>query len=179
MSETVTTTIIATVAASAISSYVSINYNTRKNRKTYSGYGLAVTEALLEEARNCLGWLKNEQNLSAPPEYLPSWRAWSGMSTISDEVLERIRAIDLPATNVSGFYPKDVRSHCKNFFENMPTTYIARVEKARIRYSKGEDWMAELLYVKNGFTEPTIGVIEMLESIHDGLRKNQKRWWPR
>jgi hypothetical protein len=142
------------------------------NRRKYSRLGVAVIESLLEEVTNGVRILESfHKTREATSQLLPR-RSWSGMNTISDEVLLRIIEV---SKNIKpkGFHPREIRIHCKNYFEHMTFSWDY------VSYTKA-DWQK----VANGFidegkyVEAAQNVKFMLVQTKELLERNSNKWFP-
>jgi len=116
-----------------------------KHKRNYSKLGVVIMDSLLEEVRTGLDIIKNNQ-CGPPPK-----NSWDGMKTIPDEVMLIIFDFPEKIKQKSKFNCKDIRSHCKNYFEHIT-----------------EDWNKNIQYYQ-GETEE---VKKMLEQTKSLLEKN-------
>ena len=159
-----------------------------RKRRMYSRLGAVIIESLLEEVRTGIRLMRdtlaaiNEPSALEPPAGLLPNRSWSGMSTIPDEALLRI--VETSAgREFEGLPPREIRSHCKNYFTHMAENYMNILSQARDLSSKGQDWRYNLrnLLVGSGepYLEAALSVERMLEDTHLLLEKNSRRRLPK
>lgn len=154
-----------------------------RKRKLASKVGFAVLDALLDDVSTGLGLMRetvaaiDDPISSGPPQgYLPH-ESWSGMSTVSDEVLLRVIEVSRERPFKS-FDPRKLRSHCKNYFVHIRENYGHALDRA---LAAGGNWRAELEpYVRapRKYVEAAEGVAAMLEEARDRLDANSRRWRP-
>lgn len=152
-----------------------------RKRRSYSRLGEAIIDSLIEEVRSgqrtlkaCFEYLASPNN-NPPVNALPR-RSWSGMNTIPDDVLLRIIEISEGKTT-RGFPAREIRIHCKNYFEYITSTWDIVVEKFRT----AQNWVpeAQQLLSKARLHEAAEGVLQMLEDTKTLLAKNAKSLKPR
>ena len=99
-------------------SYVAVSKlgDWKKNR-LYSRLGVSIMDLLLEEVRTGIGILQDLSNNIFKCETLPT-ACWTGVTTISDDLLVRILALDKHAKQAT-FHSSNIRIECKNYFEHM------------------------------------------------------------
>jgi hypothetical protein len=159
-----------------------------RKRRMYSKLGIVIVESLLEELRTGKKLMQdalsaiNDPHTQAPPRGLLPNRSWSGMSTIPDEVLLRI--VEAASGNKSrGLPPREIRSHCKNFFTHMNDNYQNALNGALARAARNEDWRTELKILLVGSGEPYLeaaaSVEQMLEETRLLLERNSRRFMPK
>ncbi len=159
-----------------------------KKRKDYSRLGIAVIDSFLEEVRTGINIMASaidaaeNNNLSALPGGLLPNKSWSGMTTISDDVLLRIIATSSKGEYV-GLHPRDCRIHCKNYFEHMNKNYGGVITTALNLAQEEEDWqvpIVNLLSDEGGhYLQATRRVEQMLVEIRDLLDKNVRSFFPK
>lgn len=143
------------------------------NRRKQSKLGVAIIDVLMEEVKT--GFLimdQCERTQKIPDANLPK-AGWSGVNTISDEVLLRIIETSENVVPAS-FPPKDIRIHCKNYFEHMTVTWN--------RLTLGDIFsinIANGLIHESNFKNSTDGVYKMLEQARGLLLVNSKKWFPK
>jgi hypothetical protein len=159
-----------------------------RKRRMYSKLGVVIIESLLEELRTGLRTMKqalsavNDPQAKTPPRGLLPNKSWSGMSTIPDEVLLRIveASTGLKST---GLPPREIRSHCKNFFTHMSENYQEALGRAFACAASDKDWRTELkgLLVGPGepYIEAAVSVERLLEDTRLLLMKNSRRLIPK
>lgn len=141
-------------------------YDDYVKRRQYSILGIAIIDSLLEEVQSGLAILQNQQELLLPV------KSWDGMSTIPDDVLLRIIAT---SKNVQPrhFPPKEIRIHCKNYFEHMSASW-----KNALSSNFRQDDMQRLV-TDGHFDQAAQGVITMLNQCKEFLELNAKRIFPK
>jgi len=137
-----------------------------EKKRNYSRLGVAIIEALLEEVENGIKTLDGaKQSGKVSANTLPR-KSWSGMSTIPDEVLLRILEVSKNVTPKS-FQPKEIRIHCKNYFDHMTPTWDDVILK-KLKPSQCLDT----------YIEATNGVLAMLKQTKELLSENSNKWFP-
>jgi hypothetical protein len=116
-----------------------------------------------------------------PIPLLPT-KSWSGMQTISDQVLLRIIAVSKNVV-VRSFHPSTVRNVCKDYFDHMCANYNAIVNKITPGMGQ-QNLRAQFSRLLGGapqgqYPAVTQQVIEMLEQTRELLDQNSKRWFPK
>lgn len=141
--------------------------NTRRRR--YSILGVAIMESLLEEVNHGITIMKNRQRTLLPV------KSWYGVKTVSNDVLLRIIAVSMNITK-KGFPPREIRIHCKNYFEHMSV----RWENA-VKISQGDNGAIINNLVDNcNFVQAAEGVRDMLVQCKELLDNNaKKRFFPK
>ena len=133
-------------------------------RRQYSILGVAVMESLLEEVKNGIDIMNNLRSATLPV------KSWDGTKTVSDDVLLRIIAVS-EYIRPSGFPPREIRIHCKNYFEHMSTNWEGAVKQGRAAMHN---------LVNNGqYVQAADGVKTMLIECKDLLEENSKRMFPK
>lgn len=152
-------------------------FSNRKKKKDVKTLGVAVLDSLLEEVNT--GIIILEQALKAAkedetnilPMTSPPRKSWNGMSTIPDEVL--IEIINNSQTKkYDGFHPKDVRIHCKNYFEHIMVNYDAAFKSSFSLIGKNRSWYNPIIQtVENGGSsiDAVRGVKKLLEDCKELL----------
>ena len=162
----------------AFIAYIFINkLDEWKRNQKYSRLGISILESILEEVRTGLRIMKDLLNDKAKDEFLPR-ACWNELPTISDEVLLRI--IEVSRDNkFSPYHPKDIRIHCKNYFEHI----VGNVNKGLqlIVDNKIELKIIKAKYFTGDSENPsyifcTEEVIKMLENSITLLQVNEKRF---
>ena len=122
------------IIVALITYYLLKKYDEYKIKKNTSLLGVLIIESIIEEVNAGLTLMKTVINKSIPLSQIPLLpdKSWTGMSTIPDEVLLRIIET---SKNISpiGFHPRQIRSHCKNYFYNITSHWKANI-------SSGENW---------------------------------------
>jgi len=156
-----------------------------KDRQNNCKLGVAIIDSLLEEIRTglCLmtsAFEQAQQPMSSPPSMLVPVASWSGMTTLPNEVLLRVIAVSQGLPNCH-FHPSRIRSHCKNYFDHMCTTYNEQVKHV----GTNPDWRVEFLpllgdeHGKGPYLMATQSVIKLLEQTKELLNTNSKKWFPK
>ena len=159
-----------------------------QKRRMYSKLGVAIIESLQEEIDNGITQMTNaliaaqDNSASAPPPALLPNKSWTGMSTISDDVLLRI--IETSAKDqFNGFPPRQCRIHCKNYFEHMCRNYEQTITQALYLAQQGQDWRSPLraLLADNmgRYIQSARAVYRMLEHSKQLMGKNAKAVFPK
>lgn len=159
-----------------------------RKRKMYSRLGAVIIESLQEEMRTGIKLMRttlaatNDPSASGPPVGLLPNRSWSGMSTIPDEVLLRIVETSV-GIEFEGLPPREIRSHCKNYFTHMAENYQHLLSQALNLANQGKDWRTNLRNLLVGPGEPyldaALSVDQMLEDARLLLEKNSRRRIPK
>ena len=154
-----------------------------KKRRQFSLLGVAIIDTLLEEVlagtKQMNLAFKATQTLGEPvPNRLPT-SSWNGMHTIPDEVLLRIIAASDSASTI-GLHPRSIRTHCKNYFAQICTTYNSVLESP----DASGHWRTGLVHLlsdlpQGGYISAANEVVAMLEATKSLLSKNAKRWLPK
>ncbi|MFZ5552576.1 MAG: hypothetical protein ACOZCO_05640 [Bacteroidota bacterium] len=157
----------APFAVAAISYYLFGLRDEYKNRRNYSRLGVEQISTLIEEVETGLKLIKEtlDPNHHVFPNPLPR-KSWSGISTIQDQVLLRILAVCADKPD-KGFPSREIRIHCKNYFEHIVTNWDAVIQVA----VKGQDYKA-IARTMSTYEEATTGVLEMLKNIKHHLSNN-------
>ena len=136
------------------------------NRRQYSTLGVAIMESLLEEVNNGIDIMRNRQLVPLPV------RSWDGVKTVSDKVLLRIIAVS-KGVSQDGFPPREIRIHCKNYFEHMSANWNDAI---RIAAAGGGDLtFLNPLLVQGQYLQAAEGVRKMLTQCKELLEKNARR----
>ncbi len=173
----------------ALATYWAVNWlGEAQKRRTYSKLGVAVIESLQEEIgtgirtmTNALNAVKDRDATEPPTDELPN-KSWSGMSTISDDVLLRI--IETSANRkFDGFPLRECRIHCKNYFDHMCQNYNEMIRESFALAHKGLDWRRRIREQLAGDTghyiEAATKVNEMLEHAKQLLEPNSRAARPK
>lgn len=135
-------------------------------RQQYSTLGVAIIESLLEEINTGIDIMKNRYASSLPV------KSWNGGSSISDDVLLRIIAVTKNVKPV-GFPPKEIRIHCKNYFDHMATSWNNAILSNNLAAA------IQVLLIQSNYIEAAEGVRTMLIQCKELLEYNEKRWFPK
>ena len=159
-----------------------------KKRKNYCRLGIAIIDSLLEEVKTGINVMTSalaaseEPIIEYPPQGLFPNRTWSGLSTISDDVLLRILATSANRSFKS-FHPSECRIHCKNYFGNICENYNRVLGLSTNIAAQGQDWrvlMRSFLTEDDGhYIDATKGVDQMLRDAKHLLVENTKRIFPK
>ena len=145
-----------------------------KARRTSSALGVLIIESLIEEVNTGLALMNDVLDTTktlTSIALLPN-KSWAGMTTISDDVLLRIIQSTKNITPVS-FPPRQIRSHCKNYFTHMNSNWELHV-------NSGPNWRVQTqLLLNGGYLEATQKVLAMLEQTKSQLDKNSKKLFPK
>jgi len=126
----------------------------RKRKKNDNKIGIVIISSLLEEVKTGLDIIKNKQY-----NRIISNKSWAnGMNTIPNEVMLIISAISENVKQESKFNCKDIKTHCKNYFEHIT-----------------KDWKTNIQY----YQVETEEVKKMLEQTLSLLEKNSKKRFPK
>jgi len=105
-----------------------------KKRRQFSKLGIAIINSILEEIGHGISQLETflkDFKTSNPINKiigLPN-QSWSGMDTISDDVLLRIIEIS-DNYNPKPYHPKNIRIHCKNYFKHISNNVMIEINRA-------------------------------------------------
>jgi hypothetical protein len=159
-----------------------------RKRRMYSKLGVVIMESLQEELRTGIKTMKeawsaaNDPHAEAPPRGLLPNKSWSGMQTIPDEVLLRILEAS-SGLKFIGLPPREIRSHCKNFFTHMNENYQNALNIALARAARKEDWRTELKSMLVGSGEPYLEAASSVERLLEETRlllvRNSHRLMPK
>jgi hypothetical protein len=156
----------------ALLTYFIVNkFDEYKRRKNTSILGALIIESLIEEVRHGYNLIHQvlDFNNEKIPSYLPR-KSWSGIMTISDDVLLRIIETSKNATPVS-FMPREIRIHTKNYFDHMIPNWDAIVSK--------HDSKELAIGSFSNYEDAALGVLKMLEQTKELLESNAKRLFPK
>lgn len=144
-----------------------------KKRRSQSRLGVAIIDALIEEVKNGIKILDRFIKTQQPSGSALPRKSWTGMNTISDDVLLRIIEVskDVAPKN---FPPKDIRIHCKNYFDHMAPTWDI-VESGQT----GWESTAASAITTAKYPEAARGVLMMLEQTKGLLETNSRRMMPK
>lgn len=141
-----------------------------KKRRSQSRLGVAIIDALIEEVKNGIEILDRFIKTQKPSGVALPRKSWSGMNTISDDVLLRIIEVSKDVTP-EDFPPKDIRIHCKNYFDHMAPTWDT-IESGQ------PDWHKRAAGLIR-YPEAAKGVLTMLEQTRKLLETNSNRMMPK
>lgn len=161
--------------AVALFGYFEAKSERRQRKRNESILGMIIADALLEEVetgltlmRGALAGAKPTQMLQPLP--LP-YKSWDGMNTIPDHVLLRLVAIEnsIPKCKRSneGFPLREIRTHCKNYFEHIRVSVSTNLFPMNI--------LSEPEYNYIGATE---AVYKMLKEASSLCKSNSTKWFP-
>ena len=153
------------IAVAAITYWLFKKNDEYIKRQQYSMLGVAIIESLLEEINTGIEIMKNQFANSLPV------KSWVGLSSIPDDVLLRIIAVT-KNVNLVVFKPKDIRIHCKNYFDHMATSWNIAIQ------SNNQVAIQQLLNQAK-YIEAAEGVRAMLLQCKELLENNEKRWFPK
>jgi len=157
---------IIPVTVAAITYWLFKKNDENIKRQQYSTLGVAVIESLLEEINTGIDIMKNQYATSLPV------KSWDGGSSIPDDVLLRIIAVT-KNVNPVGFPPKEIRIHCKNYFDHMATSWNNAI------LSNNQVAAFQVLLNQCKYIEAAEGVRAMLLHCKELLEYNEKRWFPK
>jgi hypothetical protein len=158
----------------AVTSYILLNRLTVwRERRDKSRLGVAILDALIEEVSNGVRIMEETPNLQNQPTTLLPRKSWNGMTTIPDDILLILLRV---SNNVppKGFVIRDIRIHCKNYFDHMTNTWDNSV-------TNNQNWQANSLSLINNskFVEAGNKVLLMLQQAKELLEKNSKKKIPK
>jgi hypothetical protein len=154
--------------------------NTWRSRRRQSLLGSVILQSFVEEVAYGVGIMKSVQamlNNQKPKTMGPLPRAsWSGMQSISDDLLERLICTSKNKT-FSSFTPKEIRIHLKNYFEHMCPNFDSVIKA----FTQGSNWQeVAQSYIERGkYIEAAEGVLQMLKDAQQLLESNSKTLWPK
>lgn len=151
-------------AVAVITYWLIKKHDERINRKNYSTLGVAIMESLLEEVNNGIKIMKNQQLIPLPV------KSWNGIMTVSDDVLLRIIGVARNKKSI-GFAPKEIRIHCKNYFEFMATNWETAIKS-------NSPQNIQSLINQGKYVQAAEGVRDMLVQCRDLLEENAKKMFP-
>jgi hypothetical protein len=134
-------------------------------RREYSTLGLAVMETLLEEINNGITIMREHALLPVPV------KSWDGVKTISDDVLLRIIAVTRDCHPIT-FPPREIRIHCKNYFEHMSLNWSVAIQREDLTYMHA-------LTTEYQYVQAAERVKVMLVQCKGLLEENVKKKFPR
>jgi len=156
------------IAVAAITYWLFKKNDENIKRRQYSTLGVAIMESLLEEVTNGINIMRN-QLLSPLPV-----RSWDCVKTISDDVLLRIIAASKDVRPVH-FPPREIRIHCKNYFEHMSANWATAIQ-----YAMQNDLSHVQALVGSGqYVQAAEGVRAMLTQCKELLEGNAKKTFPK
>ena len=163
--------ILAFIASSLLTSW--------RERRRKSLLGAALCESLIEEIGHGIKIMGGTKQMLEGGEYkiigkLPRG-SWSGMQTISDDVLERLLCLSKGKNN-RGFPIREIRIHLKNYFEHIAVNWDQVAESMK----EGLNWQksAHFFLDKGDYLKAAKGVLEMTEDARIMLHNNSKKWIP-
>lgn len=134
-------------------------------RRQYSTLGIAIMESLLEEVNNGIDIMTSTQLIQLPV------RSWDGVKTVSDDVLLRIIAVSKGIRPVT-FPPREIRIHCKNYFEHMSANWSTAIQQAK------KNNLSPLQALGN-YVDAAKNVKAMLTQCKELLEENVKKAFPK
>jgi len=158
-----------------------------RTRRALSRLGMAIVASLQEEVKNGINLMTGARDSmrvtsAEPPRQLLPRRSWSGMSTIFDDVFLRILETSAHY-EYSGFHPRDIRSHCKNYFDHMCENYDNALRSAQELYKRGQDWRTPFHEFLNGSDRDYVAsaqkVDAMLKTVKQLLSINSRKCCPK
>jgi len=96
-------------------------YKIKRDKRKHREAGVVIINSLLEEVRTGLDIIKNKQYNKLPK------KSWEGMKTIPNEVMSIILADSKKIKQESELKFKDIRIHCKNYFEHITENYSQHI----------------------------------------------------
>jgi hypothetical protein len=133
-------------------------------RRQYSTLGVAIMESFLEEVNNGIEIMRDQQAIPLPV------KSWDGLKTISDDVLLRIIAVSKDIRPIS-FPPREIRIHCKNYFEHMSGNWANAV----LSLLQNDQSQLTALVGNGNYVQAAENVKAMLIQCKELLEKNEKR----
>ncbi len=156
------------IAVAAVTYWLVKKHDENVKRRQYSTLGVAIMESLLEEVNNGISIMNNRQLAPLPV------RSWDGVRTVSDDVLLRIIAVSKNVRPVR-FPPREIRIHCKNYFEHMSANWTDA-----IKYAAHNDQSHMKALLGNGqYVQAAEGVRAMLAQCKELLEDNSKKVFPK
>lgn len=156
-----------------------------KKRRSFSGLSIAIIESFQEEIRNgvklmkgTISKLRESELPSALQQSLPTG-SWDGMKSIPHEVL--LRVIETSRSFVpeaEEFHPRDIRIHCKNYFEIICINFSTLIRELhllspdKVTPDRVDIALKNILYL----IESGERVYRMLEKSKGLLEINRKKW---
>ena len=181
--------VIIPVGLGVLGYFCTLGWATMLDRKNQSKLGVAILDALAEELQNGIRIMGDLLKAAESKDYntvslakLPR-ASWAGMTTIPDSVLLRILAMadKLP---VEGFNVRNIRIHCKNYFEHVCVNYDQLIAKKIPDAKRLQDntwcdlinkWLANEDEEKNHLKSAK-NVLAMVKNARNALEKNSKKW---
>lgn len=160
--------IIVPIIVAAVTYWLFKKNDENIRRRQYSTLGVAIMESLLEEVNNGIVIMNERKYIPLPV------KSWDGMKTVSDEVLLRIIAVS-KKINPVGFPVRDIRIHCKNYFEHMSINWALAVTPISLAT---DDQLNEMI-VEEHYLEAAEKVKAMLIQCKELLENNSKRIFPK
>jgi hypothetical protein len=166
--------VIAPLIVASVAYFLFNMLDELKKRKNYSKLGVAILDTLIEEVTNGRDTIRKVLNPAdrSTPNHLPS-KSWSGINTITDEVLLRIFEVSKNVKDV-GFPARHIRNHTKNYFDFMVPNFEQVIDVA----DNGGDFKSAAISFWT-YDQAATGVLDMLVHVRSLLEKNTKRIWPK
>lgn len=163
--------VLAFIAANSVNAW--------RTRRRQSLLGSAVCASLIEELRHGIAIMETVQtsmNTQQQAMGILPRKSWSGMNTISDEILERLLCLTAGKNN-RGFPIKEIRIHLKNYFDHMCPNF----DNVTSAMGSGAQWQtqAQFYLVQGKYIEAAKGVLAMLEDAERFLENNAKAIMPK
>lgn len=144
-----------------------------RDRRRKSLLGAAVCGEIMEELQTGVRIMEAFLGVIEPGASPPR-KTWSGMSTLSDEVLERL--VQLSKTRCyNGFPISEIRTHLKNYFDHICPNFDAVVVNVTGGKQLTETGRMSAIH---GLVEPAKGVLVMIERAKKVLENNSSKWFP-
>jgi hypothetical protein len=140
-------------------------------RKRQSRLGAAVCAALIEELQNGIKLMEAVLISQAPYSQLPQ-KSWNGMTTISDEVLDRLLSLSEGKPN-PGFPIDDIRIHLKNYFDHICINFSIQFPPGKPLSQQEKDSL------QKEYISPAASVLAMVEEARNRLKRNAKSLIPK
>jgi hypothetical protein len=155
--------------------------NTWRSRRRQSLLGSVILQSFIEEVENGVGIMESVQAMlnNQPPKTIGALprASWSGIQSVSDELLERIICTTKEKT-FSGFPPKEIRIHLKNYFEHMCKNFDS-VTNAIALGTNWQDEARSYIDERGNYIDAAKGVLQMLKDAQQLLENNSKTLWPK
>jgi hypothetical protein len=177
----IVTTFLLPIILGILAFIASNSFNSWRSRRRQSLLGSVILQSFIEEVENGIKILEAVQAMlnSQQPQVMVGTLprgSWSGIQSVSDELLERI-ICTTKNKSFSGFPPKEIRIHLKNYFEHMCTNFDSVTNAIAL----GSNWQvgAQSYIMRGKYIDAAKGVLQMLKDAQQLLDKNSEALWPK
>ncbi len=166
--------LILPLAVGVLGFWASSVFTSMRDRKRQSLLGAAVCAQFVEELNNGINLMNSVLNRQNPIGQLPR-KSWNGMSTISDDVLERILCLS-EKRHTPGFPISEIRIHLKNYFDHICPNFDPFIEKTAQGQQLDQQTKDSLI---KEYVQPAEGVLAMVQDARSRLEANAKARFPK